>query len=366
MYDRRTLLQAIGAGATAALAGCSVLGDSSAGARTVTDDAGRDVSLPESVDRVVAVGPGALRQVAYLGATDRVVGVEDAESGWIRTVPYNMANPSLREKRVTGSAGPNAGGNGEEILAADPDVIFFYGDTSRAETLQSQTDTPVVALELMDLGGEATREGIYETWRLVGDVLDLEDRAAELETFVEETVADLRDRTADLPDEQRVDAYAGAVSYKGAHGLATTRKRFPPFAYAGVDNVASGIGSDSPSVQLSEEQLLEWDPEAIFVDSHNLDRAREDLQTTAAYDELTAVSGGEIYTLLPHASYNHNYGSILANAYFVGTTLYPDRFDDADLSESVDSIFETLLGAPLYDDLLETHEAYQRLGDLDG
>lgn len=365
MYDRRTLLQAIGAGATAALAGCSVTGNSAAGARTVTDDAGRDVSVPESVDRVVAVGPGALRQVAYLGATDRVVGVEDAESGWMRTVPYNMANPDLRETRVIGSAGPNAGGNGEEILAADPDVIFFYGDTSRAETLQSQTGTPVVVLEILDLGGEATRDRIYGTWRLVGDVLGLDNRAAELETFVEDRISDLHERTADLPDEQRVDAYAGAVSYKGAHGLATTRKRFSPFAYAGVDNVASGIESDSPSVQISEERLLAWDPDAMFVDSNNLNRARDDLEETAAYGDLTAVSDAEIYTLLPHASYHHNYGSILANAYFVGATLYPDRFDDVDLSESVDSIFETLLGESLYDGLLDAHEAYQRLDDLD-
>ncbi|MFW6017263.1 MAG: ABC transporter substrate-binding protein [Halapricum sp.] len=364
MYDRRTVLQAIGAGTTAALAGCSVLGDSTAGRRPVTDDAGREVSIPESVDRIVAVGPGALRQVAYLGATDRVVGVEDAEHGEYRSVPYNMANPSVRETRVIGSAGPNAGGNSEEILAADPDVVFFFGDTSRAETLQSQTDTPVVVLKIMDLGGEATRERIYETWRLVGDVLGIEDRAAELEAFLEDTIADLHERTADVSDERRVDAYAGAISYKGAHGLATTRKRFPPFAYAGVDNVASGIGSDSPSVQVSEERLLEWDPDVLFVDSNNVGQAREDLDNEA-FDELTAVSEGAIHTLLPHASYNHNYGSILANAYYVGSTLYPDRFGDLDFEATVDSIFETMLGAPLYDDLLDAHEAYRRLDDLD-
>ncbi|QSG08452.1 iron ABC transporter substrate-binding protein [Halapricum desulfuricans] len=365
MYDRRTVLRAAGAGAAAALAGCSVTGDTATGARTVTDGAGRDVELPESVERVVAVGPGSLRQVAYLGATDRVVGVEADRNGSTTSAPYNVANPDLREKPVIGSVGPNAGGNAEAIIAADPDVIFFYGDTSRAETLQSQTGIPVVALRITDFGNEHRRKRVYDMWRLVGTVLGREDRAEKLATFVEETVADLRDRTADLPDSQRAAAYAGAISYKGAHGIATTRRQFPPFRYAGVENVANGLETDGPSVEVSEEALLDWDPETIFVDADNLSRAREDLTDNDVYDRLAAVENGEVYTLLPHASYHHNYGSVLANGYFVGTTLYPDRFGDVDFRTRVDSIYETMLGAPLYDDLIDTYGAYQRLDDLD-
>lgn len=327
----------------------------------VTDGAGREITLPERIGRVVAVGPGALRQVAYLGATDRVVGVEDAESDWLREVPYNLANPGLREKKVIGSAGPNAGGNGEEILSVDSDVIFFYGDPSRAETLQNQTETPVVVLRIIDLGGEDERRQLFDTWGLVGEVLGIEDRASELEAFVAETIDDLGDRTADLDDDERASAYAGAISYKGAHGLATTRRRFPPFAFTGVENVASGLDTDAASVQISEEALLTWDPGTIFVDSNNLGRAREDLSNNDAFDRLTAVEEGEVYTLLPHASYHHNYGSILANAYFVGTTLYPDHFDDVDIGSKVDSIFEAMFGAPLYDELIDAYDAYRRL-----
>ncbi|QSG06127.1 iron ABC transporter substrate-binding protein [Halapricum desulfuricans] len=366
MYDRRTVLRGAGAVTAAGLAGCSVLGDTSAGARTVTDGAGRDVEVPESVERVVAVGPGSLRQVAYLGATDRVVGVEADRNGSTTSAPYNVANPELREKTVIGSVGPNAGGNAEAIIAADPDVILFYGDSSRAETLQSQTDIPAVVLRITDFGSKRRRERVYDMWRLVGTVLGREDRAEELATFVEEAIADLRDRTADLPSGERAAAYAGAISYKGAHGIATTRRRFPPFRYAGVENVASGLETDGPSVQVSEEALLEWDPETIFVDADNLSRAREDLTDNDVYDRLAAVENGEVYTLLPHASYHHNYGSILANGYFVGETLYPDRFGDVDVPSAIDSIYETMLGAPLYDDLVDAYGAYQRLDDLDG
>ena len=62
-----------------------------------------------------------------------------------------------------------------------------------------------------------------------------------------------------------------------------------------------------------------------------------------------------------HASYHHNYGSILANAYYIGHTLYPDRFDDLSFASRTNQIFEEMLGEPLYDDLMDAYEAYRPL-----
>jgi iron complex transport system substrate-binding protein len=346
-----------------AAAGClgGQSGDSGGSSRTVVDGAGRSVELPASVERVVAIGPGALRQVAYFGATDRVVGVEDGERGWIRRVPYNQANPELRDRPVVGAAGPNAGGNAEAILVREPDVIFFYGDPSRAESLSQQTETPVVVLNIVDLVTAGARETLYDTWALVGEVLDRPERAAELEATVEDAVADLAERTADVPTDSRPEAYAGAINYKGAHGVATTRSPFPPFAFTNVANVAATVESDAVSVQVSEENLVTWDPQTMFVSAANLARAREDLQTSESLGDLAAVRNGRTYVLLPHASYHHNYGSMLANAYFVGKTVYPDRFADVSLRATTNDLFEALLGTPLYDDLTGTYDAFGRL-----
>jgi len=363
MVTRRGVLQTIGAGSLVGLAGCTGgLGASGAGtqadANEIIDGYGRTVAVPGTVEDIVGVGPGALRQLAYLDATDRVVGVEDENKSML-SAPYNLANPGLQERSVIGSAGPNAGGNPEAILAVDPDVICYYGDPSRAETLQRQTETPVVGLEIVDIVDNAARETMFDTWRLLGEILDKADRAEAVITFVEETVADLTDRTADLADSEAEQAYVGAISYKGSHGIETTRKRFPPFRFAGVENVAGEIDTDAASVQVSEEQLLAWDPAPMFVAADNLGLAEEDLEANPAYQDLSAAIDGEIYTILPHASYHHNYGSVLANAYFVGQTLYPDRFGDVDFESTVETIFETMLGAPLYESLLEAYPAYE-------
>ena len=43
-----------------------------------------------------------------------------------------------------------------------------------------------------------------------------------------------------------------------------------------------------------------------------------------------------------------NFGPMIANAYFVGKTSYPDRFDDIDLETQVDDVFEALFGERMY------------------
>lgn len=359
MTTRRTILRGLGATATFGLAGCASMGGQASGAstRTITDGMGREVDIPETVERTVGVGPGALRQIAYLDATERVVGVEDEKDELVRKVPYNQANPQLADLPVIGSAGPNAGGNSEQLIKVDPDVIFFFGEGSRAETLQKKTGVPVICLQIVDIVDQDARETMYKTWVLIGDVLGKTDRAETLIEFVYETVTDLDERTDNIPGEDRASAYVGAINYKGSHGISTTRKDFSPFRFANVENVASDIDIEGVSVQVDPENLIKWDPSTIFVGSDNLSQVREDLESD--YQDIEAVKNGAVYPILPHASYHHNYGSILTNSYFVGKTLYPDRFEDVNLESKANDIFEAMLGARVYDQLLDSYEVYQ-------
>ena len=61
------------------LAGCGGEATPTQAQRVITDGAGRQVQVPETVTSIVCVGVGALRYSCYMGAADLVVGVEDYE-----------------------------------------------------------------------------------------------------------------------------------------------------------------------------------------------------------------------------------------------------------------------------------------------
>ena len=365
--SRRTFLRTAAAATGAfAVAGCAATApggrtDTPEGGRTVTDGVGRTVTVPAEVSRVVCVGPGTLRQVAYLGATDRVVGVERGEKEFLRRAPYNMANPELRDRPTIGSTGPNASGNGEEILAVDPDVIFYFGDPSVATELTDQTNTPVVVLTVVDFLDRDSRQTMYETWRLVGRVLDETDRAETLVDGVEDVVGDLGARTNDRPESERRRAYIGAINNKGAKGIDTTRNPFPPFRLTGTENVAAAVESDSASVQVSTEKLLAWDPPRAFVSTRNTERVASELRENPELRQVSAVADGEVFKILPYAQYHVNYESILATSYYVGRTVYPEAFGDVSVKAKANEVFRLFHDTDLYEDLASTFDMFEPL-----
>ena len=58
----------------------------------MVDGNGRTVELPDTVERIVCVGVGALRYTCYLQGQDLVVGVEDYETQAGMSRLYNYVN----------------------------------------------------------------------------------------------------------------------------------------------------------------------------------------------------------------------------------------------------------------------------------
>jgi iron complex transport system substrate-binding protein len=318
---------------------------------TITDSLGREVEVPENPERVVAQGPGALRYQCYLHAQDKVVGVESIELREDENRrPYRIANPQLKNKPLIGEYRGNT--DPEKIVSVNPEVIFWTYVTSPddADKLQQKTGVPVVALNYGTLG--VHRNEMYKSLRIMGDVLNKEERSEDVIQFFNKTIKDLNKRTNDIPEDEKRSVYIGGIAYKGPHGYQSTEPAYPPFEFINAKNVASGMGTDHADA--SKEAIIEWDPDILFVDLSTYDAqpsAVEQLKTDPVYRSLTAVEEGEVYGVLPYNWYTKNYGTVLANAYYIGTVIYPERFNDIDPEEKANKIYEFLVSEPVYKDL---------------
>lgn len=368
---RRRVLQSLGAVGAVGLAGC--LGGADPGdtpsptgtespvptgrhvdGREVQDATGRTVELPDAVEDVVAVGPGMLGMVAYLDATDMVVGVEQTEHSWGKNIPYNMANPELRERQAIG---PHKGGDAELIADVEPDVVLAtYFTAGAADDLQGKIDRPVVVVK-SESRPLHRMEAAYDDFRFVGQILGKSDRADEVIEFFRSERERLADLGASVPDEKRPSAYYAGRSHSGGAGATSTQHPFAPFAFVDVDNVADSVTGHA---DVNEEKLLTWDPDVIFVAGSNLDRVTETL-SAGQYSNLTAVEEGNLYTLLPTRFYGNLYGNVIADAYYVGTVLYPEAFSDVDPVGHTEEIHRTLLGASVYDQLAEAFAGFRQI-----
>ena len=186
-----------------------------------------------------------------------------------------------------------------------------------------------------------------------------EDRAEAVIEFIEGQIKDLVSRTADVPDSGRPSVFVGGVAFKGPHGYQSTEPAYPPFMFVKTNNLAYDVrlsGKELRHSDVAKEMIVQWNPDYLFLDLSTLQLGDgagglHELKTDPSYQTLTAVQEGKVYGLLPYNWYTQNYGSILANAFYIGKLLYPDRFADVDPAAKADEIFTFLVGKPVFKDM---------------
>ncbi|HZD42493.1 MAG TPA: ABC transporter substrate-binding protein, partial [Methanomicrobiales archaeon] len=145
------------------------------------------------------------------------------------------------------------------------------------------------------------------------------------------------------------------------HGIISTEPAYPPFLFVNAKNPAAGMGA--AHADIAKEALVDWDPDYIFIDLGTMQidssGAIDELKNDPALQGLSAVRNDRVYGVLPYNFYSVNYESVLADSYFVGKILYPDRFADIDPVQKADEIYTFFVGKPVLDDI---NQQYASLG----
>lgn len=327
------------------------------GTRTIVDGMNREVEIPEEVDSIVCLNVTSLRYTCYMQAEDLVVGVEDYEQKQSITRPYNYINyDKFKDLPIVGNNGEHYI---EEIITADPDVIMMSSlGNCDADDVQKKTGIPVVVIPGSD---QMMDENVYETFKIMGEVYDKEDRAEELINYLEDVKKDLDSRTKEIPEEEKETVYVGGVSFKGAHGFEGTEANYAPFSAIYAKNLANETDQKG-AFNIDLEQVLAWNPEVLFVDFNGMELINQHYQENPDfYKQLKAVQEGKVYSQISFRSSATNLDMALADTYYAGTVLYPEKFADVDPAEKADEIFEKLLGEKFYDTLKENGYEFRQV-----
>ena len=315
---------------------------------TIRDVLGREVQIKLPVRRVVAIGPGALRLVVYLNATDKLAGIEAMEKRppQGRDYGYVLWAKNLTGLPVIGQGGPDSPVNFEAIIGVKPDVIIMTPVLANTpDEVQAKTGIPVVVVSYGTVGTINYTELFYSL-RILGRILDREQRAERLIAYMKSLIEDLARRTANVTERPKV--YVGAISYKGGQPFTSTQSGFPPLVLLKTPSVADKYNI-KPGAQISWEALLKEQPDVVFIDLGNYLTVVQDFNKSKdPYCSLNAFKQGKVYGILPFNHYWTNIATMLADAYYMGKVLYPDRFADVDPVKKADEIYTEFLGMPIY------------------
>lgn len=319
--------------------------------RTVKDQLGRDVVLPENVERVVCLEHHALDIILELQAGDSLVGVLQKWNK--RLAGVDRIYPRLEELPMPGDL---KSVNMEELLKLDPDVVIVthYAPREMWEPIE-KAGVPVVLLsfyvadleeasklnpELKD-PDKAYTEGMKQAVRILGDVLGKQDKAESLVSFIEEKRALVSRYLTDVPEGSRVRCY---MANPELHTYGTGKYTGVIMSRAGGRNVAGEIKGYQ---QVNMEQVLLWDPEVVFVQAR-YENLIDEITGSSSWQKTSAVRNGQVY-LSPE--YVKPWGHPCPESFALGELwmakkLYPEQFKDVDMATVVNEFYERFYGVP--------------------
>jgi len=317
----------------------------------IADTLGREVLIPQEVNRILAVGC-SLREVLSFDVADKIVGIEYREKAETdekgapqgSDLPYMLAFPELYDLPVVNVGVGGSGFNHEVIIQLNPDIIFMgASDPQKADDLQNKTRIPVITVYTNPVGTPKQDEMFYQSLRTTGEALGNKERAEQLINIMEYYTRDLNERTKNIPDEQKLTAYIAGRAFYGSHGMTATDPQWPPFNWANVPNVAQELSEMSSGVNIDKEVLVGWNPDVIFISPVSIGIIENELQTSP-FKELKAIRENKVHYILPFCWYTYNKENAIVDAYYVGKLMYPEAFQDIDVDQKGVEIFKKFYG----------------------
>lgn len=339
-----------------------------ANGKTVTDLLGREVTVPEKINRVVCIGAGSLRLYTYVGDLSKLVGVEDVDgdgkdfNGVLSIRPYKMVNKDLFKSLPScGKGGPQGSPEAEKILALNPDIVFslYTSDKAAMDDLQQKIGKPVVVLSYGKT--EAFDANVKKSIALLGDILNRKERANKLLSFISDTETYLSSIGEGIDKDEKKTVYLGCQSNYGTHGIESSSANYSIFDVSKIRNVldeyVSKTGETFKGYQKSVdwEILVEMNPDRIILDAGGLEHLKAQLkEKPEIFNRLSAFQSGEIYLQMPYNAYYTNLETAYADAYFDAWVQYHDIAPEKlnfDYVEKAREIYTLFLGKDCYDDV---------------
>ena len=339
---------------------------------TVTDMIGREVTVtPGSYTRVVCIGAGALRMYSYVGDVALLCGVEDIDNTTLAERPKmfdSVARPYMLAYGESFTALPSCGVGGpqaqtaeaEKILACEPDIVISeYEDVEKEDALSEQLGVPVITLK-MGPGG-VFDEGFLGSLRLLGQVFGSEEKAEELVSFIESERAEIERRTADIPEAEKPSVYiCGLGNWGTTNHLMVGTEKYVVCRVANVKNAVAGV--DGPAIQAIEEEKfvsLGEDMDIIIMDAAAVKNIKPlYAENPTMFDTCKAWQNGEVYLEMAYNAYYTNCEIALINTWFIAKTVYPDRFEDIDMTAKTNEITQAFFGMDLAEQIFAAPSSF--------
>lgn len=325
------------------------------GEHTIIDHAGNEVTLPEEIDRIVVTDTLPLPSVLslYLDSAEKLVGISPVSMSAAKAGLLGELYPEILDADT--SFFENSELNIESLLALEPDLVFY--NAQNKELGESLTSAGLTAVAVSVTKWDYNAADTFDAWMdLLADIFPEEEEKAEAaKDYCEKVEETIQEKTGDLTDEEKKSVFF-LFNYSDT-ALVTSGKNFWGQYWCdaiNAVNVGEEIEAERSNAAVNMEQVYSWDPEIIFIS--NFTKAMpEDLYNNTIGDDdwssVQAVKNEQVYKMPLGAYRTFTPGADTPmTLMWLAKTVYPDLFENVDMTEEVETYYKEVYGIELTDD----------------
>lgn len=313
--------------------------------RTITDNLGKTVEIPQKVEKVAATIGAFAHTTAMLGGDKKLVATIKNLSDTYKSV-FPAVNP-----------GGHDSGNAEEVVASGAQVIYGPNFTEEQVAQYNAAGIAVVTLNAFSNGDQ-----MKEIVTVIGDILgdDAPEKAIAFNKRYDENIKYVQDKTKDIPDEKRTKILNLRLT-GGNYSTVNSSDISSFYVQAAGGIVVSGeyTGQQgATSMTVGAEQIVAWAPDVIFTMTQ---AAKTQMLSDPALVSVPAVKNGKVF-VEPSGTYPWSVRSAegALMPFFLAKIMYPDIFTDLSVEEKTKEFYQTFYGYTLSNEELAVIIAGQK------
>ncbi len=300
---------------------------------TITDITGATVTLDQPATKLVGTHNPTMNIAVIIGGGGQYVagfGNKEMASGL-----YAYVFPELDDVTQIGKGSEI---NYEECLAVEADLAILPERFASLVEPFGEVEIPAAVV----LPSDESYDTIVQSLELVGALVGEDERAAEIITYFNDSIAEVEALVADVEESPTALFLGSSTSASVANG---TMLQSMMMETAGITNLAKDVEGEGGFIEVSVEEIIGWNPEIIYIPSY-ASYTVEDILNDAAWSEIDAVKEGKVYvfpseTLEP---WDYPTPSVALGLSWLVYTLYPEVHSLDDVVADANEYYEFIYG----------------------
>lgn len=323
---------------------------------TIVDHAGKTVEVPKNIERIAVANIYPLPSVLsiFFDSADKLVAIAPQSMTAAQNSLLGEIYPEILKAKTGFFDGTNI--NVEELIATNPDVVFYSTDMPALREVIEGAGIPAVAISASNWGYDAV-ETLNQWLDLLGKMFPKNNKAKLCREKSEEIEKLVASRLSTLSDDDKPKVFT-LFQYNETTIATPGDASFGNWwaETLGAKNVGSEL-SGSNGVPVNMEQVYAWNPDIILITNFNA--AQPDALYTNSvgnfdWSGINAVKNKCVYKM-PLGMYRSYTAGIdtPVTLLWLAKTIHPELFSDIDITEQAISYYKDIFGLELTKEQVE-------------